>query len=121
MLDSAKQWVETTLGKSVIAVAGVFAAGAVAMAKLPDYVVSPKVLEDKVGVVKSDVTSVKLAQENAQRALAAQVIELRIDLLKQQRRQLAGKPKPTPSDASDLKEIEEDIEGLRKKLERAKA
>ena len=100
---------------------GVFAAGAVAMAKLPDYVVSPKVLEDKVNVVKSDVTGVKLAQENAQRALEAQVIELRIDLLKQQRRQFADKPKPTPSDVNSLREIEEDIKNLRQKLDKVKA
>jgi hypothetical protein len=121
MLDYAKQWIETTIGKGVLAVVGVFAAGAVAMAKLPDYVVSPKLLEDRVNVVKLDVTGVKLAQESAQRALEAQVIELRIDLLKQQRRQIADKPRPTTADANALREIEEDIKNLRNKLEKVKA
>jgi outer membrane murein-binding lipoprotein Lpp len=120
MIEYAKNWLETTLGKGVLAVAGVFVAGAVAMAKLPDYVVSPRDLEDKVNVVKSDVTSVKMAQESAQRALAAQVIELRIDLLKQQRRQIADKPRPSAGDVNALKEIDEDIKDLRKRLERLK-
>jgi hypothetical protein len=116
MLEQAKALIESTFGKGALAVAGVFALGAVAMAKLPEYVVTPDVLKMKVGSVETSVAQVKKDQENAQRALEAQVINLRIDLLRQQRRQLASKPRLTPGEAADLKEMDEEIDNLRKKV-----
>ena len=66
----------------------------------------------------STVAQVRREQEAAQRALEVQVINLRVDLLKQQRRQLLGKGQLSPLERADLQEINEEIGKLQKRLER---
>ena len=130
MFDYARQLAESVLGKTVLGLVAIFVLGAAAMAALPKVVVSPETMSKaiaeatteqtrattdarkEISEARSTIAQVQNSQQVSQRALEAQVVSLRIDLLKEQRRALQRAQSLSPREKVELQEISENIREL---------